>query len=146
MPDETPILKLPYPEAEDAADVPKDVKALAEATEGAVLASNNSTYRLLLQGRTALLKDLEAGSYFLGVGGNALASGAVAARVFLVETSVAADLPIVTYFDDADYAVGGKTQKLRIRAQAAVNATKPTIKFTVGLYPVTATGGQTNLN
>jgi microcystin-dependent protein len=36
MAEETPILKLPYPEPEDAADVPKDMKALAEATEDAI--------------------------------------------------------------------------------------------------------------
>src|SRR5690348_5028567 len=30
---------------------------------------------------------------------------------------------------------------MRLRAQIASNATKPTLKFTVGLYPVTVAGG-----
>lgn len=44
MTEETPILKLPYPEPEDAADVPKDMKALAEATEGAILGRGFKMY------------------------------------------------------------------------------------------------------
>lgn len=49
--------------------------------------------------------------------------------------------PPLIYFDDADFAVASKTQKLRIRAQIAVNGTQPNVTFTVGLYPVTAAGG-----
>lgn len=45
------------------------------------------------------------------------------------------------YLDDADYAVTGKTTKLRIRAQAYVNGIAPGRTFTVGLYPITAVGG-----
>jgi hypothetical protein len=51
------------------------------------------------------------------------------------------------YFDDADYAISGRTAKLRLRAQAYTNATAPTISYTVGLFPATAVaGGAGSLN
>lgn len=49
------------------------------------------------------------------------------------------------YFDDADYKVAGLTQKLRLRAQIACNATKAAIKFTFGLYPLTVAGAADTL-
>lgn len=45
------------------------------------------------------------------------------------------------YFDDADYAISSKTQKLRVRAQAIVNTVAPTVTYTVGLYPVSTIAG-----
>jgi hypothetical protein len=45
------------------------------------------------------------------------------------------------YFDDADYTMSGKTQKLRVRAQAYTNATAPAITLTVGLYPISSVAG-----
>lgn len=49
------------------------------------------------------------------------------------------------YIDPADYAVTGKSTKLRVRAQIVTNGTDPNIDVTVGLYPVTAWGGSANL-
>ena len=42
------------------------------------------------------------------------------------------------YFDDADYTIASKTQKLRLRAQQVTAAVPPGTTLTVGLYPVTA--------
>lgn len=45
------------------------------------------------------------------------------------------------YFDDADYAVGSLTTKLRLRAQVNTNATAwSSVTATFGLYPVTFSG------
>lgn len=49
------------------------------------------------------------------------------------------------YIDPADYAIAGYTTKLRIRILATVNATAPAVNFTMGLYPVTLSGGAANL-
>lgn len=49
-------------------------------------------------------------------------------------------------FDDADFTVGGLTQKLRLRAMVLSNATAPAITFTFGLYPVTVAGAADLLN
>ena len=93
---------------------------------------NNSAYRLIHQAIGGTTKEQVAGTYLftglgvIGSGGNP-ATETVGFSYF--------------YFDDADYTVAGKTQKLRLRAQVGVNATKPTIKFTFGLYPVTVAGG-----
>jgi hypothetical protein len=50
------------------------------------------------------------------------------------------------YFDDADFTVASKTQRLRVRAQVWTNGTAPGITFTTGLYPVTVVGGADALN
>lgn len=43
---------------------------------------------------------------------------------------------VVFYLDPADYAIAGRTAKLRLRAWLATNATAPGITFTIGLYPI----------
>jgi hypothetical protein len=45
------------------------------------------------------------------------------------------------YLDPADYAVSGKTVKLRLRVSVLVNATAPACDFTVELVPLNAVGG-----
>ena len=69
---------------------------------------------------------------------------AVAGTYFLngISTASPGNVELVTmfYFDDADYLVSSKTQKLRVRAQVLVNATAPAITYTVGLYPLTIAG------
>ncbi|HVY79314.1 MAG TPA: hypothetical protein VG898_12495, partial [Solirubrobacterales bacterium] len=54
--------------------------------------------------------------------------------------------PDFIYLDDADYAVSGKTTKLRLRVQVAVNPTKAALKFTFGLYPITPEGSAKTLD
>jgi len=90
---------------------------------------NNSAYRVIISAQSYLAADQVAATLFL-TGGNAVASGGTAPTP-----------PCIFYFDDADYTVAGKTQKLRLRAQVSANATKPTIKFTFGFYPITVAGG-----
>lgn len=99
-----------------------------------LLSPNNSTYRQLLRTTGTLVNDATAGGYMIG-SEKAWASGSASSEL---------SFPYI-YFDDADYKVEGKTQKLRIRAQVASNATKATIKFTFGLYPFTVAGAADNL-
>lgn len=110
--------------------LPGSSLAAAAAIADTQLASpNNSAYRTILAVPQALSNDLEAGTYLMGnYSGTPVKSGASAGTI------------PGFYFDDADYAVAGKTLKMRLRAQIATNATKPTLKFTVGLYPVTVAG------
>lgn len=108
---------------------------IKSAVEG--LNSFAGTYRTLLSSSQTLRIDIGAFTYLVAnTSGVPVVSGenistAGEAKGFAVP---------YFYFDDADYLVSGLTQKLRIRAQMMVNATKPTIKFTVGLYPITVAG------
>jgi hypothetical protein len=92
---------------------------------------NNGAYRTLQSARQSLQLDVAAGTYLMGNASTVLANGANTSTI---------PFPFF-YFDDADYTVANKTQKLRLRAQIAVNATKLAIKVTVGLYPLTVAGG-----
>jgi hypothetical protein len=107
------------------------------AIEG--LNSWTGTYRMLVEtGMARAAADLPAGTYFLTAGATNILSTA-ASPITLTSGNAVPIHPV--YFDDADYLVAGLTQKLRIRAQAACNATKAAIKFTFGLYPITVAGG-----
>lgn len=96
--------------------------------DSGIASPNNSAYRTIFSGNTAVRLEVAAATYVLETA--VVASG-----------SSTSQTPNVFSFAKADYEVAGKTQKLRIRAQTLTNATKPTIKFTVGLYPVTVAGG-----
>lgn len=99
--------------------------------EDTALASpNNSAYRTIFKHYAHTEPDLASGTWLFS--GSAL--------ILSGSTLGANPLPMF-YFDDADYTVANKTQKLRLRAQIGINATKATIKFTVGLYPITVAGG-----
>jgi hypothetical protein len=101
----------------------------------ALTSPNNVAYRTILAADGMLQNKNAAGTYFLpgGQGSTMVLSAQNAQGAF-------ASL----YFAKADYEVGGKTQKLRLRAQIAVNATKPTLKFTLGLYPISSVAGSEN--
>lgn len=105
---------------------------------------NNSAYKLLMLAQSSFIVDAVAGTYLLGSASsgiqNPIASGGQ------IDGNSSATAPPVTFFAKADYEVAGKTQKLRLRAQVAANATKPTIKFTFGLYPITVAGEADKLN
>lgn len=47
----------------------------------------------------------------------------------------------VFYLDPTAYAAGSRTTYYRIAASCVTNATAPAASFTVGMYPVTASGG-----
>lgn len=98
---------------------------------------SNSVYRVLFASAAQFKSESAAGTYGISPGsGTPLTSG----------TSVEGG-PTIPFFQfaKADYEVANKTQKLRIRAQVAANATKPLIKFTFGLYPITVAGAAKQL-
>lgn len=109
--------------------------------------ARDSVYKTLLFAPAVLGGDQTAATYILGTlagpAGLATVMSAVASGADVVDSSggACANLPPVIYFDDADYSVSSKTQKLRVRAQVLTNATAPAITFTVALYPVTVAGG-----
>lgn len=49
--------------------------------------------------------------------------------------------PMVFYLDDADYAIPGRTMKLRVRAQCLVNSVATGATLTVGLFPLSSVAG-----
>lgn len=50
------------------------------------------------------------------------------------------------YLDPAEFAVAGLSTKYSVRAACFTNGTAPAITMTVGLYPVTASGGGADAN
>lgn len=112
--------------------------AAAGFADTSLASPNNSVYRTLLVAGGAAITDLAAGTYFLPATGNLGLSGG-AGNIFSAGTATPAPL---LYFDDADYTVGSKTQKLYLRAQVSTNATAwSSVTATFGLYPVTFAGG-----
>lgn len=98
---------------------------------------NNSAYRVLSVSQQWFTAEREAGTYFMSPSAPSFTPPLSGANLTLA-------VPYF-FFAKADYEVAGKTQKLRVRAQAAVNATKPAQTFTVGLYPITVAGGASEL-
>lgn len=113
----------------------------ASVTDEKLASPNNSFYRVILTGAQGVAEERVAGTYIVGNQGST--NPPVSGGSFIVAGSVT-PFPVF-YFAKADYEVASKTQKLRLRAQALTNATKPTIKFTFGLYPVTVAGGGNTL-
>ena len=102
--------------------------------DSALASSNNSAYRLLAAaGPCAFTSDNPASTYFLA-NGSALQVGVG------ITVGLAHLVPPLVYLNSADYAVSGKTTRLRVRAEVTTNATAPGITFTYGLYPVTFGG------
>lgn len=123
------------PNSTEDADVKNSLETLRDGLN-AILNNDNTvmgmqTYRTILFTQTSFASELSAGTYLFRPSGTALLSGS---------NIIWEDFPFF-YFDNSDYEISGKTLKMRLRAQVASNATKPTIKFTFGLYPVTVTGG-----
>ena len=114
------------------------LSAAAAIADTQLASPNNSVYRTLTFGASTAEASLAAGTYILGtrVAGAPLASGG--------DLTTPADGAISSsfiYFDDADYTVAGRTQKLRLRAQVNANATAwSSVTATFGLYPVTFAG------
>lgn len=126
-------------------------KLSALLADTALASPNNSAYRTLLMAQSPITRDASAGTYILGTSygdtGGFLLPALNGTNLAYAPTASqeSVSLPSLIYFDDADYTVGGKTQKLRLRAQVLCNATAPAINFTVGLYPVTVAGAADNL-
>jgi len=106
----------------------------ANVTDANLASPNNSAYKTLLVEHGGTGADLAAGTYLMRRSGDPLASGGT--------ISSSAGMFSLLYFDDADFLVGGLTQKLRLRAQVSTNATAwSSVTATFGLYPVTFAGG-----
>lgn len=113
----------------------------ANVTDAKLASPNNSSYRTLLNVSGFLGVDQTADKYLLGSGGyNDTSSAMMPSNTANTLVTTAHPPPPMIYFDDADYTVGGLTQKLRVRCQVSANATAPAITFTFGLYPLTVAG------
>ncbi len=111
--------------------------------DSSLASSNNAAYRTIFSANSYLGFDAAAATYLLGSQVGQLGSTAqpmVSGTTMPLSSNSLFVGPPFFYFDDADYTVAGKTLKMRLRAQVAANATKPAIKFTFGLYPVTVAG------
>jgi hypothetical protein len=104
-----------------------------------LLSPNNATYRLLGQGFSTMVLEQVAGTYIL-MTATRNNNGIAPNKERIINESVLAFAPAAVSLNKADYEVGGKAQKLRLRAQVMSNATKATIKYTFGLYPLTLEG------
>lgn len=139
-------LEIPTIGSPNSTQDPK-IKASLETLSGLLGASNKigaagletdvlGSYRLVQNARTSLYEAVAAGTYQFGT-----AAISTTEKGVVSGSSTREFLTHFFYFAAADYTTTGRTQKLRVRSQIAVNATKPTLKFTVGLYPITVAGG-----
>lgn len=122
-----------------------NLKASAGIADTKLASPSNAVYRPILSANGALSLDMSANTFFLGTwvqttGNMQRLQGEGLVLTYAFGASAESMLPDTTYLDAADYTVAGKTTKLRVRAQVNPNATKPAIKFTFGLYPLTITG------
>lgn len=91
---------------------------------------NNSVWRTLLQSNASCKGGSTAGSYYAVAGiGTLQKSGTTG------ETGLVGIMP-----QAADYAVAGKTARLRLNVAYSVNGYAPGATITYGLYPVTGSG------
>lgn len=122
------------PDAVGSSEIATGAVTTTEILDGTVadtdLASpNNGVWRAILQG-AGVLTPPGAGTFGFPQAGTC--------QQFNVALLTP---PQMRHLLAADYAVAGKTTKLRLRAQVNVNATAPTIDYTVELRPVTAVAG-----
>lgn len=93
----------------------------------------HDNYQTILNATSIFASDIVASTRFVGI------QGGVSAADLVAEGNAINGLFI--YFDDADYTIASKTQKLRVRAQVCTNATAwSSVTATFGLYPVTFAG------
>lgn len=109
----------------------------AGITDANLASPNNSAYRTILQTNCSLNGNANGAVFLMG---GSQDSGIPFRSGTARTMSTGSSPPDIIYFDDADYTVAGKTQKLRIRAQLCTNATAPGKAFTVALYPLTVAG------
>lgn len=100
-----------------------------------LVSPNNATYKTILAATSPLPLAAAAGAYWLSLGSFAQPEQGFVVVTAGGEVEAAERSPAMLYLDDADYAVNGKTLKLRLRVFVATNGTKPAITFTFGLYP-----------
>lgn len=116
--------------------------ANATVTDDNLASPNNSTYKTIATGSATWGLDQASASILLTTHGTAAlghTSGAAIAAAGNTKITDIIDL------NSADYAVAGKTTRLRVRGQVACNATAPGINFTIGLSTLTVAGAADNL-
>lgn len=79
-------------------------------------------------------QSVNSGTYFLYQGSPALFGTNPTASPVGGQT-------VVFYFDPSDYTSGTRTNKLRLSTSCLTNSNASLVDFTVGLYPVSASGG-----
>ncbi len=103
-----------------------------------------TAYRTILES-SALANDSvhgASGTYLMGYSDTATsAKGGLFLSATNSNATSNATIPHSLYFDDADYAVSGRTARLRVRAQAFTNATASAITLTAGLHQITGCAG-----
>lgn len=105
--------------------------AASTVTDAKLASPNNSVYKTLLTGG-AYIGAKGVGTYYLSAEGGVRATGAATTE----------PPPLLFQFAKADYEVGSKSQKLRIRSQVTVGSTSPsTVKVNVKLFPLTISAG-----
>lgn len=115
-----------------------DNLANGAVTDAKLASPNNGVYKTLVTANAYMSAQIVA-VYYVSITGKRWASGYPVSDTQEVQ-------PHVLYFDDADYAVASKTQKLRVRMQVAVGSTSPsTTVLTGGLYPISVSGGNWTL-
>lgn len=98
-----------------------------------------AAYKTLLAGSSIVMDDASAAATWIFTGNGVLLQSATSTSV-----ATSRPAPVMDYFDDADFTISGRTQKLRLRAQLLTNATVPAITLTSGLYEITAVAGGTD--
>jgi uncharacterized protein YaiE (UPF0345 family) len=101
---------------------------LSDYTDTAAIPA--SVYRTLLRCATNISTSAAAATKYAIINGAQIISSPGAAT-----TAQAA--PWFLYLDDAEYAVTGKTIKLRVRGMVSVGTVTPAVTYTFGLYPLT---------
>ncbi len=124
--------------APDAVTTDKIAAGAVGTSDIAAGASTEGTYRIIAsragRGDRRRQATPTSGSAWAGRPSRAASSRATASTAY-------APTPGVFQFTAADYAITGRTTKLRLRATVMNNAAAPGRTATVGLYPVTAVGG-----
>jgi hypothetical protein len=115
-------------------------------TDTDLASPNNSVYKTILTApATILALDAAAATYALDGTQDNDGAPYVSGTATTVGSGDVPAIPLI-YFDDADYTVGSKTTKLRLRAQVNTNATAwSSVTATFGLYPVTFAGAADTL-
>lgn len=100
-------------------------------TDAQLASPNNSVYRTIAYADSFLF-EAASGFYLLGAGTNKTSGGTF---------SVITQPPMTIWLSSSDYAVAGKTTKLRLRGTVIANATAPAVTFSFGLLPLSAVAG-----
>lgn len=116
-------------------DIPTFLNGNIDATNLATSAKPvtlRGPYQTISESAIAIGTAMAGGTYY-GVG-----SGAVA-----VASASAGTAPIILALTTSDYTVTGLTTQYRVKVSTITGTTAPGVNFTFGLYPVTATSGNT---